>query len=65
VQNPELVAKLEQWLNDVSAALHRLTRERDVLRKTKSQFMWVCRRPSRLRQTFHGFRKGVTATPTG
>jgi hypothetical protein len=39
VQNPELIAKLEQWLNNVSAALHRLTREREVLRETRTQLM--------------------------
>jgi hypothetical protein len=39
VENRDLVVKLEQWLNDVSAALHRLTRERDVLRETRTQFM--------------------------
>jgi hypothetical protein len=31
VENSELVAKVERWLNDVSDALHRLSRERDVL----------------------------------
>jgi hypothetical protein len=31
--------KLEQWLDDVSAALHRLTREREVLRETRTQIM--------------------------
>jgi hypothetical protein len=39
VENPELVAKVEQWLNNVSAALHRLTREREVLRETRTQIM--------------------------
>jgi hypothetical protein len=39
VENSELVAKLEQWLNDVSAALHRLSRERAVLRETRTQIM--------------------------
>lgn len=39
VQNPELVAKVERWLNDVSAALHRLSRERDVLRETRTRLM--------------------------
>jgi hypothetical protein len=31
VRNSELVAKMEQWLNDVSAALPRRRREREVL----------------------------------
>jgi len=39
VQNPELVAKVDRWLNDVSAALHRLSRERDVLRDTRTRLM--------------------------
>jgi hypothetical protein len=39
VENSELVAKVEQWLNDVSAALHRLSREREVLRETRTQIM--------------------------
>jgi hypothetical protein len=39
VRNPELVAKLEQWLNHVSAELHRLTRERELLRETRTQIM--------------------------
>jgi hypothetical protein len=39
VQNPELVAKLEQSLNDVPAALHRLTCEHEVLRETRTQLM--------------------------
>ncbi len=39
MQNPELVAKVERWLNDVSAALHRLSRERDVLRETRTRLM--------------------------
>ena len=39
VENPELVVKVEQWLNDVSAALHRLSREREVLRETRTQIM--------------------------
>jgi hypothetical protein len=37
VHNTELVAKVEQWLNDVSATLHRLSREREVLRETRTQ----------------------------
>ena len=39
MENPELVAKVEQWLSDVSAALHRLSREREVLRETRTQIM--------------------------
>jgi hypothetical protein len=39
VENPELVAKVERWLNDVSDALHRLSRERDVLRETRTQIL--------------------------
>jgi hypothetical protein len=39
VENSELVAKVEQWLNDVSDALHRLSRERDVLRETRTQIL--------------------------
>ena len=39
MQNPELIAKLERWLNNVSATLHRLTREREVLRETRTQLM--------------------------
>jgi hypothetical protein len=39
VEHTELVAKVEQWLNDVSAALHRLSREREVLRETRTQIM--------------------------
>lgn len=39
MENTELVAKVEQWLNDVSAALHRLSREREVLRETRTQIM--------------------------
>jgi hypothetical protein len=39
VEHAELVAKVEQWLNNVSAALHRLSRERDVLRETRTQIM--------------------------
>lgn len=37
MHNTELVAKVEQWLNDVSAPLHRLSREREVLRETRTQ----------------------------
>ena len=37
--NLDLQVKLERWLNDVSAALHRLTREREVLRETRTQIM--------------------------
>jgi hypothetical protein len=39
VENSELVAKVERWLNDVSDALHRLSRERDVLRETRTQIL--------------------------
>jgi hypothetical protein len=39
VHNTELVAKVEQWLNDVSATLHRLSREREVLRETRTQMI--------------------------
>jgi len=39
VENSELVAKVQQWLSDVSAALHRLRRERQVLRETRTQIM--------------------------
>jgi len=39
VENTELVVEVEQWLNDVSAALHRLSREREVLRETRTQIM--------------------------
>jgi hypothetical protein len=39
VEHAELVAKVEQWLNDVSTALHRLSREREVLRETRTQLM--------------------------
>ena len=39
MENSELVAKVEQWLKSVSAALHRLSRERDVLRETRTQIM--------------------------
>jgi len=35
VRNPELVAKLERWLNHVSAELHRLK----LLRETRTQIM--------------------------
>jgi len=39
VENPELLGKVEQWLNNVSVALHRLSREREVLRETRTQIM--------------------------
>ena len=39
MENPELMAKVERWLNDVSAALHRLSRDREVLRETRTQLM--------------------------
>ena len=39
VDNPELQAKVEQWLSDISATLHRLSREREVLRETRTQIM--------------------------
>jgi len=39
VENSEFLAKVEQWLNNVSIALHRLSRERDVLRETRTQIM--------------------------
>ena len=39
VEKSELVAKVEQWLKDVSATLHRLSREREVLRETRTQLM--------------------------
>jgi hypothetical protein len=39
VEHSELVATVEQWLNAVSAALHRLSREREVLRETRTQMM--------------------------
>jgi hypothetical protein len=39
VRNSELVAKIEQWLNDVSAALPRRRREREGLRETRTQIM--------------------------
>lgn len=39
MENRELVAKVEQWLNNVSDALHRLSRERDVLRETRTQIL--------------------------
>jgi hypothetical protein len=39
VDNTELVAKVERWLNNVSDALHRLSRERDVLRETRTQIL--------------------------
>ena len=39
MENSELLTKVEQWLNDVSAALHRLSRERAVLREIRTQIM--------------------------
>ena len=39
MENSELLGKVEQWLNNVSAAQHRLTREREVLRETRTQIM--------------------------
>jgi hypothetical protein len=39
VENSELLGKVEQWLNNVSVALHRLSREREVLRETRTQIM--------------------------
>ena len=39
MKNAELLGKVEQWLNNVSAALHRLSREREVLRETRTQIM--------------------------
>ena len=39
MENSELLGKVEQWLNNVSAALHRLSREREVLRETRTQIM--------------------------
>jgi len=39
VENSELLGKVEQWLNNVSAALHRLSRERELLRETRTQMM--------------------------
>jgi hypothetical protein len=39
VRNSELVAKMEQWLNDVSAALPRRRREREVLPETRTQII--------------------------
>ena len=39
MENRELVAKVEQWLKDLSTALHRLSREREVLRDTRTQLM--------------------------
>lgn len=68
MQNPELVAKLEKWLNDVSAALHRLTREREVLRETRTQIMMGVLSAeqaeanlSRLTQWRDGDRSGLSA----
>jgi hypothetical protein len=39
VENSELVVQVEQWLNEVSGALHRLNRERNVLRETRTQIL--------------------------
>jgi hypothetical protein len=39
VENSELLGKVEQWLNNLSVALHRLSREREVLRETRTQIM--------------------------
>lgn len=39
MENAELVTRVEQWLHDVSAALHRLSRDREVLRETRTQLM--------------------------
>ena len=39
MENSELLGKVEQWLNNVSAALHRLSREREVLREIRTQMM--------------------------
>ena len=39
MENSELLGKVEQWLNNVSAALHRLSRERELLRETRTQMM--------------------------
>jgi len=68
VQNPELVAKLEKWLSDLSAALHRLTREREVLRETRTQIMMGVLSAeqaeanlSRLTQWRDGDRSGLSA----
>jgi hypothetical protein len=33
------VARVERWLSNVSDALHRLSRERDVLRETRTQIL--------------------------
>lgn len=68
MQNPELVAKLEKWLSDLSAALHRLTREREVLRETRTQIMMGVLSAeqaeanlSRLTQWRDGDRSGLSA----
>ena len=37
MENSELKAKVQQWLRDVSRALHRLSHQRQVLRGTKAQ----------------------------
>jgi hypothetical protein len=39
MENSELVAKVEQWLSDLSVALHRLGRRRQVHRETRTQTM--------------------------
>ena len=39
MEHSELVATVERRLNDVSAALHRLTREREVLRETRTRLV--------------------------
>ncbi len=50
VDNTELVAKVERWLSNVSDALHRLSRERDVLRETRTQILANLSRLSRWRE---------------
>jgi hypothetical protein len=68
VENSELLAKVEQWLKDVSAAQHRLTREREVLRETRTQRMMGVLSAekaeanlSRLIQSGDGDRSGLPA----
>ena len=68
MENSELLGKVEQWLNNVSAALHRLTRERDVLRETRTQIMMGLLSPeqaevnlSRLSQWSDSDRSGLSA----
>ena len=39
MENSELVAKLEQWLSNLSAALRRLSRSWQVHRETRTQTM--------------------------